>query len=114
MGSQSNYYIEKIQLNYCKLLLGVKSSANTSAVLGECGRLPLSIDLKCKCVKHWLKLQLMPHARYQKQAYMMLKRLEDIGRTTWAGSIKLLSNTYGFGHVWLEHGVGDGLFLVHF
>ena len=55
-GFQSNYYIEKIQLNYCKLLLGVKSSANTSAVLGECGRLPLSIDFKCKCVKYWLKL----------------------------------------------------------
>ena len=55
-GFQSNYYIEKIQLNYCKLLLGVKSSTNTSAVLGECGRLPLSIDFKCKCVKYWLKL----------------------------------------------------------
>ena len=42
-GSQSNYYIEKMQLNYCQLLLCVKSSANTSAVLGECGRYLLEI-----------------------------------------------------------------------
>jgi len=35
--------IERIQIQFCKCFLGVNSTVNNAMVLGECGRLPLSI-----------------------------------------------------------------------
>ena len=82
--------IESIQVKFCKCLLGVRSNTSNSAVLGDCGRLPLSVDYMCKCIKYSFKLQHMSPERYPKQAYLCLKQLGDIGRHTWAENIKTL------------------------
>ena len=47
---------EKIHVNFCKFVLGVSKTASHGAVLGECGRLPLSIHYQKRYVKFWLKL----------------------------------------------------------
>ena len=106
-GYEVSEYIESIQVKFCKRLLGVRSNTSNSAVLGDCGRLSLSVDYMCKCIKYWFKLQHMSPERYPKQAYLCLKQLDDIGRHTWAENIKYLLNIFGFGHVWLEQGVGN-------
>ena len=43
-GSERRNQIEKIHLRFCKFALGVGQNAHSAAVLGECGRLPLSIQ----------------------------------------------------------------------
>ena len=101
-GYEVSEYIESIQVKFCKRLVGVRSNTSNSAVLGDCGRLPLSVIYMCKCIKYWFKLQHMSPERYPKQAYLCLKQLDDIGRHTWAENIKNLLNIFGFGHVWLE------------
>ena len=40
LGFESRNQTEKIHLRFCKFVLGVGQSANSAAVLGECGRLP--------------------------------------------------------------------------
>ena len=38
--------IERVQIDYCKFILGVGKSTHSAAVLGECGRQPLYIIIK--------------------------------------------------------------------
>ena len=59
-GSESRNQIEKIQLRFCKFVLGVGQSANSVAVLGECGTAPLHIKYNKHFIKYWLKLLRSP------------------------------------------------------
>lgn len=49
----------------------------------------------------------MQDFRYPKQSYFMLKRLDEVGRKTWASFIRELLYMYGFGYVWIAHDVGN-------
>ena len=49
----------------------------------------------------------MPNHRYPVNCYKMLKSLDDVGRRTWATSVKDLLFRYGFGYVWVSQDVGD-------
>ena len=51
-GSESRNKIEKIQLRFCKFVPGIGQSANSAAVLGECGRLPLHIKYNKRFIKY--------------------------------------------------------------
>ena len=48
--------IEKIHLKYLKYILGLKQSTPTCMVLGETGRYPLSMSIKCRMISYWSKL----------------------------------------------------------
>ena len=106
-GFELSECIERVQLKFCRFLLGVNSNASNQAVLGECGRLPLCCFYFKRCVTFWLKLLEMDEHRYPKACYNMLKRLDDAGRITWATYIKKLLFRYGFGVVWIEQQVGN-------
>ena len=75
--------------------------------LGECGRLPLCTTYILNCVKYWLSIIRTNNVRYPKQCYYMLLQLDEAGRTNWTTHIKNLLFSYGFGHVWIFHDVGD-------
>ena len=76
-GYEYSKDIERVQIKYCKYLLGLPVFSHNSAVLGECGRLPLCVVYMKKCIKFWLKLLHMPEERYPRASYNMLK---EIGR----------------------------------
>ena len=104
--------IEKVVFNFCKKLLGVGSFCSNQAVLGECGLKPLSYIYMTNCIKYWLKILMMQDIRLPKQSYFTVKKLDEQGRKTWATSVKELLYRYGFGHVWLQQGVGDIEFFL--
>jgi hypothetical protein len=106
-GYEQYKSIEKVQINYCKKVLGVPKTTSNEAALGECGRYPLMLHSVIKCIKYWLKLLNMPESRYPKACYQMLCTLDEAGKHTWATSVKQILNKYGFGIVWLQQGVGD-------
>ena len=57
----------------------------------------------------------MQENRYPKQCYFMLKRLDEVGRTTWASCVRELLFSYGFGYVWIAHEVcHENDFLLQF
>ena len=37
----------------------------------------------------------------------MLKRLDEVGKITWASHVKEMLYYYGFGYVWIAHDVGS-------
>jgi hypothetical protein len=107
--------IEKVQLKFCKFLLGVNSTTNNSAVLGECGRRPLLIQYFCRCIKYWCKILLMDNDRLPKVTYIMLKKLDECGKNTWVTHIKNLLFKYGFGIVYISQDIGNiDLFIINF
>ena len=104
--------IERVQISFCKYILGVGKAACNEAVLGEVGRLPMFVQYHKKCIKYWLKLIEMSTMRYPFACYKMLKELDDNGRHTWASNVRILLSRYGFGHVWLNQGVGDPVIFI--
>ena len=93
--------------------LSIKSTNNIA--LGECGRLPLVTEYLLKCIKYWCKLLYMSDDRTPKNCYIMLKRLDDLGRRNWATNVKELLFKYGFGHAWIYQNLGDvNLFISIF
>ena len=104
--------IEKVQVKFCKRYCCLSLNTADIFVLGECGRLPLCITYMSNCVKYWLRLLRMGNHRYPKQCYLMLKRLDDVGRKTWASSIQSLLYRFGFGYAWLAQEVGNEMNLL--
>ena len=106
---------ENVHISLCKRILGVGSKASNVAVLSECGRYPLFISCATKCIKYWLKINMMSSNRLMKQCYIMSYNLDAAGRNTWATNIKDLLYRYGFGYVWWNQSVGDiNLFISEF
>ena len=48
--------VDKLHIRFCKMVLGVRNQTVNYAVLGELGRLPLSI-IAFRSIKYWLKIQ---------------------------------------------------------
>jgi hypothetical protein len=48
--------IEKIHLQFCKIVLSVRSSTLNFMVYGELGRFPLELQTKIKMICFWYKL----------------------------------------------------------
>ena len=114
-GYQIHADIEIVHRSFCKYILGTSSHTPNSAVLGECGRLPLYTHYKVRCIKFWLKIMQMGSSRYPRACYDMLYSLDNAGRKTWATNIKYMLYSYGFGEVWVNQGVGDvGAFICLF
>ena len=112
-GYEYSETIERVQLKFCRYLLGVNSSVSRHAILGECGRLPLCCIYFKRCISYWIKLLGMENNRYPKACYNMLKSLDDAGRNTWASHIKKLLFRYGFGTVWIEQQVGNPTYFLN-
>ena len=49
----------------------------------------------------------MPPDRLPRQAYIMLCNLNNLGRHTWATSIKNILFSYGFGYAWIAQEIGN-------
>ena len=47
-GTREYEVLEKVQLKYLKMLLGVKNTTCSKAVSGEVGRFPISLRQKCQ------------------------------------------------------------------
>lgn len=104
--------IEKVQYKACKQFLGVSQRTTNNAVLGECGRYPIFTLQIIRCIKYWLRLLSMDNSRFPKKSYLMLVYLDETGKVTWATQIKLFLFSNGFGHAWLNQGVGSEILFI--
>ena len=88
--------IEKVQLKFCKILLGVHKSAANSAVKTELGISTLAIFCLKSCVNYSL------HVIELKDNNLVYKAYNDeISRDTgFSHKIKLFLEEINFSHVW--------------
>jgi hypothetical protein len=98
--------IEKVHTLAIKRFLNVPLKVSNKLVYGEVGRYPLYINSAVRCIKYWLKLLKLDISRIPRQAYVMLKNLDEQGKTCWATYVKNTLFSLGFGYVRLQQGVG--------
>ena len=105
-GLQMLSNIEKVHTLAIKRFLNVPLKVSNKLVYGEVGRYPLYVNSSVRCIKYWLKLISLDFSRLPKQAYIMLKNLDERGKTCWVTHVKNTLFSLGFGFVWLQQGVG--------
>ena len=49
--------VDKVNISFCKWLLGIHKYSSNLGVLGELGRYPFIIDIIKMLVKYWIKLR---------------------------------------------------------
>jgi len=111
-GYQYINKIERVHLAFCKKYIQLPQNSSDVFVYGECGRLPLCTIYFANCVKYWLKLITMEEYRYPRQCYNMLYRLDNVGRNNWTSNVRKLLFANGFGHAWINQGVGNEIYFI--
>lgn len=71
-GMNAGTDIELIHTKFCRKLLYVNKSTNTTGLYGELGRVPMIIFRKINMIRYWIHL-LKSDNSLQKQIYIMLK-----------------------------------------
>lgn len=98
--------VEKVHTLACKRYLNVQLRVPNKFVYGETGRYPLFMNSAVRCIRYWLKLLTMDRSRLPRQAYEMLKNLDERGKMCWATRVKNILLSMGFGYAWIHQGVG--------
>ena len=106
-GYSHSENIERVHSSFCKYIACLNRNVSNCFALSECGRHPLNVIYMTRCIKYWTKLISMPNHRYPKNCYMMLRDLDDAGKTTWATGVKQLLFEHGFGYAWVAGEVGN-------
>ena len=108
---------ERVHLQFCKKLLGVKKSTQNDFIYGELGRVSLQTSILYSVINYWFKILESEQRMYIKYAYKMLMTdLENRPNSiNWVSKVRDLLSTLGFHEVWLNHGVGNkNNFLAEF
>jgi len=98
---------EKVHTDFCRRSCGLNKKSRHFFTLCECNRALMSVHYMTKCVGYWTKVLKMPNERYPRQCYLMLRRLDEASRKTWATYVKDILYEHGFGHAWLAQDVGS-------
>ena len=110
--------IERVHLQFCKRLLGVKKNTQNDFIYGECGRTNFQTERFLLIIKYWLKKILTAEdCKYIKLIYqLMLNDIEAIpNKVNWASLLRNMLSELGFYEVWAQQGVGNyDVFISHF
>lgn len=85
-GCKASQTPEISYTHFCKFVLGVLLQhilVSSTAMLAECEWDGLHVDYHVKCVNFWRRLIRMIDERYPRQCYLLIKKLDECGRT-WA------------------------------
>jgi len=90
--------VERIHLQYCKYLLGVKKCTQNDFVYGELGRKPLQCQRLYNIVKFWIKIMQSDDHKYIKIVYNILRNdmLDRPTCTNWCSLLQSLLQSLWF------------------
>ena len=113
-GFVNDLSIERVHLQFCKKILGVKKSTQNDFIYGELGRVSFKTVHLLNIIKYWLKILQLSSNKYVSISYAMLK--DDLeqheNRRNWCSMLKDLLCSLGFVDAWVYKGVGnDNMFL---
>ena len=98
--------IERVHLQFCKNLLGVKKTNQNDFIYGERGRTSYQVRRYLFIVKYWLKL-LSSQVISILNVYIILCCEILSFCLNWASLVRHLFGLLGFYEVWVQQGVGD-------
>ena len=96
--------VEKMHLQFCKMMLKVKNSTNNNMVLGELGRLPLAYNVDCRMLGFWYKLIT---GQQNKISCILYKALFNLDaqfqfKNDWLNKIRTILCNCGLDEYWFD------------
>ena len=98
--------LERVQLKFYKYIFNLKTSATSAMIYGELGILPLRIDIQCRIISFWAKINEDVEENERKLSPLIYKLVYNLQNTNnfkskWIGdSLKNLICSLGFGGIW--------------
>ncbi|KAL4236926.1 hypothetical protein ACF0H5_005312 [Mactra antiquata] len=101
--------IERIHLQFCKRLLGIKKNTQNDFIYGELGRLNFQTIRYFNIVKYWIKLLHTDKNKYNRKVYNMLKLDTDLypNKPNWCSLLKSFLCNLGFYDAWFFQDIGN-------
>ena len=100
--------IERVHLNFCKRVLGVKRTTQNDFVYGILGRVPMNIRRHIRIVKYWLSIVGGKKSQIVSIVYNgTLSSLYNANVVNWASNVRDLLCTMGYGDIWVNQGATD-------
>lgn len=101
--------IERVHMQFCKRLLGVKKNTQNDFVYGELGRTNCRSKRYLLILKYWFKILTCPDNKHIKIVYKLMVNDMDLvpNKVNWASLVRHLLMSLGFYEIWLEQGVGN-------
>ena len=106
--------IERVNVQFCKKVLGMKRSTQNDFVHGELGRTSYLTKRYLIFIKYWFKILLALDNKYIKLVYnLMLQDLEVLpNKVNWASLLHHLLMSLGFNEFWINQGVDNMNFFL--
>ena len=99
-GFENISNVEKIQIRFYKLLLGLNGSVSNVVTFGELGKFPLRALCKERILKYWLRL-ISNKEGLRYEMYMCQKYdCENKRCKNWAYEVRYLLNNLGLNYIW--------------
>ena len=94
--------IEKLYLEFCKMVLHVNKSTSKCIIYGELGRPPLVIQIKQRMAKFWIKLAQEKDSRLLVIMYILLLNLynHSVYESPWIKTVQNILCESGLSNVW--------------
>ena len=101
--------IERVHMQFCKQLLGVKKCTQNDFVYGEVGRINYQSRRYLNIIKYWVKLLRTPDNKFIKKIYLTLLNDSIVypSKKNWCTLFKDLLSNLGFYDAWLFQDVGN-------
>ena len=100
-GFENSAILEKVELQYFKLLLNLRKSTPNYMIYGELGRLPISITVKTRLISFWGKLILGKESKLSYRLYNQYCKNHELNR--WMYAIKGIFDKTGLSIIWNLH-----------
>ena len=106
--------VERVHLQFCKRLLGVRKNTQNDFVYGELGRLNYQTLRLFNIVKYWTKLLNTNDNKYNRKVYNMLKSDMEIypHKSNWCSLLKDLLCRLGFYDAWYFQYIGNANIFI--
>ena len=101
--------IERVHLQFCKRLLGVKKNTQNDFIYGELGRTKFLTKRYLLIIKYWFKILSADERKYVKLIYRLMQNDIEARPNTvnWASLLRDLLTSLRFHEVWIHQGVGN-------
>ena len=100
-----NMSFEKLDLKFCKYILGVHRKASNLGSRGELGRFPISLHITKMMIKYWLRMTDYNKNTLLYDAYLCNLELLGDNKNCWLKNIHdIIRNKLGAKHLWENQG----------
>ena len=106
--------IEKVHLQFCKRILGVKKTTQNDFIYGDLGRIDFKTRRYVNIIKYWLKLLTLNENKFAKKVYLMLKIDSETRpeKENWCTLLKNLLSNLGLFNAWYFQQVGNQQYFM--